>query len=308
MSDISEKTLCVRYCEVINVKDDTDSDMIQVHLHPEDDNIPPQDIPYAFPLLPKMFHVKPKKGEAVLLFLSVSNDGKISQRYYIGPVISQDHKIYMDEYLMGGSSYQAGSIKKFDEAPATDPEKTDTLPVDEDVCIRGRKNSDIQITEDDIRLKSGVKLANECNKSEFKFNKDNPSFLKLKYHPGGLYTNEDLIKSDTIGKKQCNSTATIVADKINLLSRKSDKTFDLVDEKNLVSDDTLKEVIEKAYKLPYGEKLVEILSLLIDAFINHTHPFPMEKPCNEDGIPELNDKKAAYLDKGEMLSDTIRIN
>ena len=82
----------VRFCKVVSVEDDTDADRIKVRLSPEDNAKTIDEIDYAFPLLPKMFHVKPKIGEAVFLLLATTNDGE-SQRYYIGPVISQDHKL-----------------------------------------------------------------------------------------------------------------------------------------------------------------------------------------------------------------------
>ena len=84
------KIQTVRFCKVISISDDTDADRIKVRLIPEDNSKSIDEIDYAFPLLPKMFHVKPKVGEAVLVLLAVTNDGN-SQRYYIGPVVSQDH-------------------------------------------------------------------------------------------------------------------------------------------------------------------------------------------------------------------------
>ena len=55
---------CVRYCKVLSIKDDTDSDLIQVRIEPEDNGIKnDKKLPYAYPLLPKAFHVKPKVGE-----------------------------------------------------------------------------------------------------------------------------------------------------------------------------------------------------------------------------------------------------
>ena len=86
---------CVRYCKVLSIKDDTDSDLIQVRIEPEDNGIKnDKKLPYAYPLLPKAFHVKPKVGEGVLVFVAIADDAN-SQRYYIGPVISQDQKLFL---------------------------------------------------------------------------------------------------------------------------------------------------------------------------------------------------------------------
>lgn len=299
----------IRYCQVLSVLDNEDGDRIIARIHPEDDSKALNAIPYAFPLLPKMFHVKPKVGEAVLILLADSNNAE-SQRYYIGPVISQDQKIYEEQFLGSADSFFKGSPDKFDIAPGTKPEAIGTLPNDNDIVVRGRKNADIQITDDDVRIKAGVKIANETNKYDIKFNEVNPSYFKLKYNVGGLFTDNDLSEESLNNEQQqCNSTATIVADKINLLSNNSNEiTFETRDRNDLITDDELKRVIKEAYKLPYGEKLVEILSVFIDAFVKHTHPFAMKTPCNANKIPELIELKATLLDDKQLLSDTVRIN
>ena len=167
----------VRFCKVLSIDDNTDADRIKVRLSPEDNSKTLEEIDYAFPLLPKLFHVKPKLGEAVLILLAVTNDGN-SQRYYIGPVISQDHRLYNDPFFSGGDSFLRGSYKKFDVAPRMIPDQNGTLPNDDDVVIRGRKNTDIQLTEDDIRIKAGVKRVYEDNKYKIAFNKKILATLK----------------------------------------------------------------------------------------------------------------------------------
>lgn len=282
----------VRYCKVISIDDDTDADRIKVRLSPEDNSKSLSEIDYAFPLLPKAFHVKPKVGEGVFILLAITNDGN-SQRYYIGPVISQDHRLYNDPYFMGGDSFLRGSYKKLDIAPRMDPEQKGTLPGDNDVVIRGRKNSDIQITDDDVRIKAGVKLLENDN-YKISFNQKNPAYTKVKYHLNPLYD----------GSK---SSAVMVADKIALLSHRSPNYFNLTDRDELINDEELNKIIESAYKLPYGEKLVEFLKVFVEAFVTHTHPFPMLPP-NPAHTIELNSKKADMLERGTMLSDTVRIN
>ena len=282
----------VRYCKVVSIDDDTDADRIKVRLCPEDNSKSLSEIDYAFPLLPKLFHVKPKVGEGVLILLATTNDGN-SQRYYIGPVISQDHRLYNDPYFMGGDSFLRGSYKKFDVAPRMDPEQNGTLPEDNDVVIRGRKNSDIQITDDDVRIKSGVKLVGE-DKYKIAFNQKNPAYVKTKYHLNPLYDGSQ-------------STVSVVGDKIALLSHTSPNYYNTTDRKDLITDEELNKVIESAYKLPYGEKLVEFLKVFVEAFVTHTHPFSMLPP-NPAHCIELNAKKVDMLDRGTMLSDTVRLN
>lgn len=293
MFDMDGKLPVVRFCKVISIEDETDADRIKVRLSPEDNSKTDEELDYAFPLLPKSIHVKPKVGEAVLVLLAITNDGN-SQRYYIGPVISQDHRLYNDPYFGGADAFLRGSYKKFDVAPRMDPEQNGLLPNDTDVIVRGRKNAELQITDDDLRAKAGVKVVNENNQYKMSFNTKNPSYLKLKYH-------KDPLTGNTY------STATIVADKINLISNTSPNYYNTTDRADLISDSELEKVINSAYKLPYGEKLVEFLKVFVDAFLNHTHDFSMLPP-NSYYTESLITEKAELLDNEGMLSDTARIN
>ena len=283
----------VRFCKVISISDDTDADRIKVRLSPEDNNKSDTELDFAFPILPKKLHIKPKVGEAVLVLLATMNDGN-SQRYYIGPVISQDHKLNFDPYFCGADSFLRGAYKKFDVAPRMNPDQQGILPKDDDIVIRGRKNADIQITDNDVIIKSGVKVVNESNNYEMSFNTKNPSYIKTRYHT------EPLID----GSK---STSTIVGDKIVLLSNTSPNYFNLTDRNDLITDKELNNVIDSAYKLPYGEKLVEFLKTFVKAFNNHTHNYPMLPP-NPFHLEELNAKSTEMLDNEKILSNTVRIN
>jgi hypothetical protein len=283
----------IRYCQVISIDDNTDADRIKVRLSPEDNSKSMDEIDYAFPLLPKLLHVKPKVGEGVLVLLSVTNDGN-SQRYYIGPVISQDHRLYKDNFFAGGDSFLRGAFKKFDVAPRMLPNMDGLLPNDNDIVIRGRKNSEIQITDDDVRIKAGVKVLNDSNEYEMNFNTKQPAYMKLKYHQDNL--NDD-----------SKSTATVVADKIFLLSPSSNYQYNLTDRKDLITDDEMNKIIESAYKLPYGEKLVEFLQTFVNAFVKHSHPYPMLPPC-ATYTTDLLAQKTDLLDKEQLLSNTARLN
>ena len=289
-------TPIIKYGKVLSVDDNKDSDRIKVRIIPDDNSKTFDELPYAFPLLPKALHVKPKVNEGVFVFFMVSDDEN-SQRFYIGPVISQDHRMFFDSYADGGDSFFRGGKKDFDVAPSTDSDEIGTLPNDNDIVIRGRKNTDIQLTYDDIRIKAGVKVVDENNSYKLSFNIKNPSYGKFKYHT------KELID----GSK---STATIVADKISFLSntsKENDINVTLTDVNDLITDDDLNKVIQKAYRLPYGEKLIEFLTEFVNAFANHTHDFPMFKP-NPFYTNTLVSKKSDMLDNKRMLSDTVRIN
>jgi hypothetical protein len=64
-------------------------------------------------------------------------------------------------------------------------------------------------------------------------------------------------------------------------------------------------VFQNAHQLPYGDELIAFIKEFIRIFLNHTHPFPMDKPClTEPDLEKLTTK--SHLD--EMLSNSIRIN
>ncbi len=154
----------VRVCEVISVKDDDGMDRIKVRMSPEDNDRSNEELiadntNFVFPLLPKLFFVKPKVGECVLVIAAISNNGD-TQRYYMGPVLSQQNKVNFDPFetdarsMFRGNQYAPMKSPYYDNGDAKG-----SFPDDEDVYVTGRRNADIQIKESDIRLRCGVKKA-----------------------------------------------------------------------------------------------------------------------------------------------------
>ena len=168
------------------------------------------------------------------------------------------------------------------------------LPDDEDVSIEGRRLCGIQIKDDDIRIKAGVKAINDANRQDIKFNTKNPAYIKMKFSDKDIDGNS--------------SSTSIVSDKINLLGYNSRFITDgLTDQKELITDDKLKEIYDKAQRLPYGEELVEFLKLFVDAFMKHTHNFS-NLPPNPAFTSTLLSESDRLLTREELLSDTVRIN
>lgn len=295
----------IKFCRVIDVDDENGADRVYATVMPEDnskekttENIKDKGM-WAIPLLPKMFRVLPKVGEGVFVLFASSEVN--SQRYYIGPIISQDHKLY-NEPIESSLCYARGSYTDFDRNERNDSSLCGVFPKQNDVFVRGRKNADIQITDDDIKLRAGVKVCDEEYTENIKFNNIDPSFIKLKYH-------KNLLLNDEV-----KSTATIVADKINLFGNQStDPEIEInnsIDDgwnDELIKDDKLDKLMQDAYRLPYGEKLVEILKEIIKVLRDHTHPFPM-KPPYESFFDKLNNQESILLDKEQLLSNSIRIN
>lgn len=284
----------IRICEVIDVDDNTDGNRIKVRLLPDDGTTPVEDLPYAIPFLPQMVHVRPKLHEAVLVLNSVANKG-YSQRYYIGPLVSQINHIYNESYTESTKGFTTSAQQK---DPAVTQNTNDTLgalPKNDDVAIMGRKLSDVILSDNDLRIRCGVKKVEDGNPNTFSFNPTDSSFIKLKYYNDGLS-----------GVDNCNSTATIVADKINLISNQGDNGFFKSFTQNreeMINDSDMKTIITLAHKLPYGDLLVEFLEKFRKEFLYHTHPFSMLPPCRPDSFQEL-----AKFDLKTLLSDSVRIN
>ena len=111
------------------------------------------------------------------------------------------------------------------------------------------------------------------------------------------------------------STATIVADKINLFSNSSTE-FPIeensdgehgLSKKELITDEKLAKALEDAYSLPYGEKLVELLKTMIDVFCKHTHDFISLTP-NAAFITEIETAAKEPLEDRKLLSNTVKFN
>ena len=258
-----------------------------------------KNIPYASPAFPKMFFVKPKIGEYV--FVLVMNDGEANgQRLYIGPLVSQPDKMWEDLFP---TTMLQNAPRPPDRSIDNVAVSKGAMPEDGDVSVLGRKNTDMILTDNDVRIRAGVRLTKPRERL-VEFNKDAPAFIKLKNH-------EDVLEDKNGDKTK--STATIVADKINLISQNGDGHFDLSDTKEGISDKTMYEIFEKAHQLPYGDILCDFFSLFLKMYFGHTHPYPGMEPLQMD--PDSVAFTQKYGSNGDvdrlkekLLSKNIRIN
>ena len=279
-----------RVGRVIDLHDEQDGDRIKVALEPVDNpKSSGEEIDYAIPCLPRFLHIKPKLDEQVLV-ITEDPSNPDSQRFYFGPIISQENMLEGDTNPLQALSMFRGNDMTPGINPRLKEESKGAFPEDDHVCLEGRKNAGIQITDDDVRIKAGVKLVDN---TDVTFNTKDPSYIKLKYH-----TNSSKKTSEY------NSTATIVADKINLIAPNGE--YNVTDRKDLISDADMDTIIRKAHQLPYGDVLIDFLKLFVDAFNTHTHAMDMEPPVPDANVVNLN-TKVEQLNK-DMLSDIVRIN
>ena len=286
-----ERGVNVKIGEVESILDDTDGARIKVRLLPDDRGKSIDDIPYALPLMPKLFHVIPKVGELVLIFLGVSGEG-LSTRHYVGPIISQPQHMDYDEPLSALSLYP-GSHKEPEVAPSTNANSHGAFAKENDIAIYGRGKSDVIMTDDDIRIRCGSRVKDSSDCEKIIFNRLDPAFIQLKH--------TDIKQGEA--NDEFRSTATVVADKINLISHLSNEPFKTNDKDKLITEEEMLKIIAKAHELPYGDILVDFLKLFVKAFAEHVHPYPGLPPCQTD-----NYIKTVSYDMDKILSNNIKIN
>lgn len=298
--------------QVINISDKWDGERIQVRIRPFDNLRNDEKIPYAYPLLPKMLHIKPKVGEAVLVFCEDDNPNG-GQRYYLGPLISQP-QFFETQYYLGGATNGMKGGSMIAQTPVTNNNKG-AFAKPEDIAIYGRKNTDIILTDNDIRIRCGV---HELKDQKIEFNTLNPAFLKLKFYPNGLpykkrensleidMTNSVITeRTETIG-----SVASVVADKINLIGNTGDPHIRVDDKEGSLSDEQMVYFLQNAHQLPYGDKLCEFLSEFLQMFKKHTHNYTNLEIVQDDTVKAFDRKYGTTEDQiGKiLLSDSVRIN
>lgn len=284
----NENTIRIGY--VVSIDDPFNGKRIKVRIINDDDGINNNDLPFAFPLMPKMIHITPKIGEAVLIISSKTGISE-GQRFYIGPIIHQPQFMPYDDYNRGATSLLSGGPEGYVLPALTrQPEAIGALCNNEDISLIGRCDTDIILGEKELNIRCGVRLTESGDKTKITFNKTNPTYLKLKYHENQL-------------NDRSKSTATIVSERINLIGTNSKQYFDVSNNKELITDDVMNKIIEEAHVLPYGDTLVEFLKIFMKAFMSHTHAYSGLPP-----IPNADYIAMESYNLNDILSETVRIN
>lgn len=290
----------IRFGKVTNINDVHDGGRIQVRTNYDNPVERDEDLLYCVPLLPRMLLICPKVGELVAV-ISMSPGDHGYNNFYIGPIISQEDKLFYEDSDAALRVTEQGYIGWGPNPRYKKGVKPTLYPALDDVSIEGRKDTGIQLKNEEVRIKAGVKVVDVNGP---KNNTTSPAFISLKYYPKNDYEQDGF-----------KSTATIVADKINLIgtntndpstrnipvTESKDNSEDQKD--NLISDAAMKELINKAHRVPFGDTLIEFLDILRTALAKHVHPFPTMAPCNDENM-----KAVATYDLEGTLSDNVRIN
>lgn len=299
MDEVVFKVGKVREVENVYSKEGTDGMRVRAELS-QDRTKKVEDIPWAFPLLPKVFHVVPKVGEAVLVFTDLSNNN-VTQRYYIGPIISQPQYMEYNGKDNALSNLKSGFFKTIERISNYDATRG-SFPNNEDVAVVGRGSEDVTLKFDNASKKSEVDLRAGIRKASafgdnalignIMFNDVDPAYIQLKYKKNLA--------------RDVSSVANIVADRINLMSNKDNNVSDSIYDKDaLVKDEDTEKIMERLHQVPMGDKLVELLEVMKGAIMHHVHPWAGMEQCG-DWSGYIN--KLEGYDISSILSKYVRIS
>lgn len=291
---------------VLSNKDDDDCGRIKVYIEDIDRERPEGD--YAVPIIPRIIQAIPREGEMVNILVMDDRDGRnFKQRFYIGPIISQMQNLplsYFDEAL---SSYNFSAKNK--KTPLKyRPIANGCFAKTEEIAINGRKNCDIIVGDDSIRIRSGAKMYDGFTNGVYKFNTINPSFIQLTYKNEPLLPLRPVYNADgvKVGTEVTDvySTAVMSAEEIILAGTRKYHSELTEGRSDMITDENLKKLIAECHPLPYGDVLAKILHVFRVAFLNHVHNWGPVKPCPKtEGYDELT-----TLDLSSMLSQDVKIS
>lgn len=240
----------IYYGEVVSIEDTTDGGRIKVRITEFDKKIKDEDIVDSYPMLPKYFHIYPKKGEIVRVFIE---DVRFPQRgrHWLGSVISQPHKIKFDSAFSALSTTDLATFAP-DKAPSTYPDSFGVYPNKEDVGLIGRENADIILKPNQIMLRAGK----HENGNPFKLNTKNPATILLSF--------------DQKDKAQeYYSSGIVFADKIAFISHEGDPKTKAA----LITKEDRDRIFSESHPIPRGDLLVQALEIMRNALINHIHGY-----------------------------------
>jgi len=248
----------IYYGDVVSIQDDTDGGRIKVRIPDLDNKTSDANLPWAYPLLPKFFHVYPQVGEKVRIFLEDINFPERS-RYWMGSIISQPHKIGYDGNLTALSTTNLG-ITLPETAPSKIPDADGVFPQKDDIAILGRVNTDIILSPNEVHIRAGK----HENENILKLNTKNPAEINLNFEP-----------NSTIGSGYYSNTI-ISSDKIAIISHNGNPQF----KSAKVTPDDRNSIFVNGHPVVRGDVLIEALKVIRDALISHIHGYsaiPAEK-------------------------------
>ena len=301
---MNEGDVIIKTGQVEYVDDNSDGLRIKIRIGTDGEE-PLENLPYCFPLLPKTIQSVPKVGEGAIVITTTTRNDK-SQRYYLGPLISQPQYQEKCNYNFGrgpATSMLSSAFLEPLEKISNTKETWGSFPKTDDVAIVGRGSQDIIMrnsnttSSNEVDIRCGIRqepAAKDPNIfGKVIFNSLDPAYIQLKYKKS--ITNENL--------QEANSVINMVADKINIISNKDENAFNLTNIEELIREDELDSIMGKLHRLAHGDTLVELLKLIIMAILTHVHPYAGMPPCVEGYTAEM-----ANYEVEKIMSKHVRIS
>jgi hypothetical protein len=261
-------TRTIYYGEVVSIDDPTDGGRIKVKIPDFDNQTSNADLTWCYPIVPKFFHIYPKVGEMVRVFIE---DIKYPQRsrYWEGPIISQPQKINFDTSYTALSTTNMG-LTSPQPAVSTYPDADGVYPLIEDIAIVGRVNTDIILRINQVSIRAGK----HEDGNVLKLNVKNPATI-------------DMIFEQISNTTEYYSNTIIQSDKIAILSHDGDPQFKAA---RLTPADRQR-IFTDGHPLGRADLIVEALKVIKDAIIQHIHPYsnlPVDKTAIIDTLNSIN--------------------
>ena len=311
--------------------DDINAWRIKVRID-DDGNKETASLPWAFPFNPKVIQSIPQIGEGVVVVMSEVGNVD-SQRYYIGPIISQpQYQDYCDYGITGRGPATSllSNSKPLGEKPLASIYKRKDLtygsfPNLKDVAIIGRGQEDVVLkyrkkennTESEVDIRSGIRLEPSDTSIKFIkgnviFNDVNPAYIQVKHGTNGIAGinkgtgDSDDDKYENRESRTANAVVNVVADKINLISHKDANAFGnkIADRENLIKEGELDDIMSLLHRSVYGDELIILLKKIVQILATHTHPYNMLPPTIEG--TELKNLISYPYEK--IISPNVRIS
>ncbi len=263
------------FAKVINIEDPLASNRIQVRVKGLDDKISDDNLPWCNPFSPIFYHMVPKVGELVKLFLFNDNEPQM-RRWWLGPVISSVQTLNFESFTTALANNDL-STRTPSKPINTIPSAKGVYPELDDIAIQGRNNTDLIFRDKEILIRAGKFVFND-NLTQ---NTTNPSYSQLK------------LTSD--GKTSYNN---MVANKIYLITHTGVKVFD-----KIITDSTLNDIEKSANSAVYAEPLVQFLTYIKEFVTTHIHPPELPADTGVGKVPEI-----ANFDLNEIIAKNIKIN
>ena len=261
-------TRTIYYGEVVTITDPTDGGRIKIKIPDLDNKTPNPDLPWCYPMLPKFMHVFPKVGEYVRVFIE---DVKYPQRsrFWMGSVISQPQKIGFDSIYTALSTTNM-ALTNPDPAPSTYPDAIGVYPLQEDIAIVGRVNTDVILSINSVSIRAGK----HENGDVLKLNVKNPATISMIFEPKSSESN---YYSNTI----------IQSDKIAIISHEGNPQFKAA---RLTPEDRAR-IFAEGHPMARADVLVEALNVIRNAIVTHIHGYsnlPADKTAIINSLENIN--------------------